>query len=167
MSRVKKNIVRNKTRRIDLNTGEVHDTLTTTYNTTKKVGGNGMIIFIVIFSVIFIMIYSALHPNFIKREYNDYGELEKVGLNISEDFSFADYLLVFDEDTNVNNFFNEWTTLEFDIPEMEQDPTFWDYVSSFLINIGNIILVPIRLIGFLVQSVVNVFILVGKLFTWG
>lgn len=167
MARVKKNIVTNKSRRIDLNTGEVHDTLTTTYNTTKKVGGNGMIIFIVIFSVIFIMIYSALHPNFIQREYNDYGELEKVGLNISEDFSFADYLLIFDDDTNVNNFFNEWTTLEIDIPDIDEDVGFWEAIGNALLTLANVLLVPIRLIGFLLQSVVNVFMLVGKLFTWG
>lgn len=167
MARVKKNIVTNKTRRIDMNTGEIRDTLTTTTNTVKKVGGNGMIIFIVIFSVIFIMIYSALHPNFIQYEHNDYGELEKVGLNISNDFSFADYLLIFDEDTSVNNFFGEWTTFEFDIPTLEEDASFWDALGNALLNIANVLLVPIRLIGFLVQSIVNVFLLVSKLFTWG
>ena len=167
MSRVKKNIVTNKTRRIDMSTGEIRDTLTTTTNTVKKVGGNGMIIFIVIFSVIFIMIYSALHPNFIQREYNDYGELEKVGLNIDEDFSFADYLLIFDDDTKVNNFFNEWTTLEIDIPEIDDDVSFWEAIGNALLTLANVLLVPIRLIGFLLQSVVNVFMLVGKLFTWG
>lgn len=167
MGRVKKYKTTTHTQSINKDSGVVNNYVTTTNTKTKKVGGNGMIIFIVIFSVIFIMIYSALHPNFIQREYNDYGELEKVGLNISEDFSFADYLLVFDEDTKVNNFFNEWTTLEIDIPEIDEDMSFWETIGNALLTLANVLLVPIRLIGFLLQSVVNVFMLVGKLFTWG
>lgn len=167
MSKVSKSRITNRVGNIDLKTGVVTESLYVTNRTRENLSKGSFTTVFVIMCVVFIILYAVLHSNLITYSYNDSGNLEKVGLNIAEDFSLSNYLTIFDDSTNLNNFFNEWTSLSFEIPELPENPSIWDAVGQGIVGLGNVLLVPIRLIGFIVQSVVNTFTLVGKLFTWG